>query len=412
LYGRPRSAKLRAVHLPDAAVRASKSLLPLTVAATLTSAALLGCRAPTPATPAACPKPTIADACSWQFLRYEPSPWERQWHQGEVSGERRDKECEVLATPVEVDRAVRLIRSVQNAVLRREMIPAGSIELFSRMVYAERCNGRSTGRTRAQLIEPLVGIVRDPLTMCPRPPAVPEDVYVTFAAGEDFVQSKRNLLIGPAAPWSDNPKDPSSWSFGGFEPWGKPKPSGYPSRVRQNMLIDMGASTYGGWGGNAAAAGASWFVDRYKTHGLDFDWVVSYEYDKHDPDEIYRSVPIALVPHYLYYNQPVEGDPDGKWNPWRIMRGMGVTADDYVVVKLDIDTPNLEHALFQQVLFDAKNTELIDEFFYEQHVNTKVMSPAWGPYIAGNVGERLTMIDTYDMFTAMRSRGVRMHSWP
>ncbi len=56
--------------------------------------------------------------CMWVFERYEPSSWEIEWLEGEESGERQDRECDVLATPVEVDRSVRLISAIQGAMLR------------------------------------------------------------------------------------------------------------------------------------------------------------------------------------------------------------------------------------------------------------------------------------------------------
>ncbi len=355
--------------------------------------------------PAAC-KRVPAD-CTWVFSRYEPSPWEIEWSRGEISGERRDRECEVLASPSEVDRSVRLISAVQRAVLGRFPVPPESLDLFSRMVYSRRCGPKleDTGRERFQLIEPLVGLVRDPLTMCPRPPGVPEYLYYFFGPGEDAIQSKRHLLIGAAAPWSDTPGDPRSWRIGGFEPGAPEAPAG--PRARQNVLVDMGASTFGSWSGSSGAVGALWFVDRYGRNGLTFDWIVSYEYEKLDPDEIFRTVPPDVLPHYIYYNQGVEKDPEGKWNPWRMLRGMGVTREDHVVVKLDIDTPDIENALVDQLMTDGRLQALVDEMFFEHHVNAK---PMWGFWFTQ--GSPILLADTYRNFALLRSRGIRMHSWP
>jgi hypothetical protein len=349
------------------------------------------------------------EECSWVFVRYEPSPWEVEWSQGVISGQRRDRECEVLATPLEVDRSVRLVRATQDAVLSKRPIPPDSVDLFSRMMYAKRCGAdrRDTGQKRAQLIEPLVGIIRDPLTICPRPDGVPDDVYDSFDSGESPVQSKRHFLIGNAAPWSDTPDKPMSWRVGGFEPWALDTSATHCRRARQNILVDMGASTYSSWSGRPSAVGASWFVDRFKRHDLAFDWIVSYEYQKYDPDEIYRTVPPDVLPHYIYYSQPVEKDPDGKWNPWRMLRGMGTTPNDYVVVKLDIDSPDIENPLVEQIMKDPSLQTLIDEMFYEHHVNTKAMWRFWR-----TEESQILLADTYKNFAFLRSKGVRMHSWP
>jgi hypothetical protein len=355
-------------------------------------------------------EPRLApDQCAWVFQRYEPSPWESEWSQGEISGVRRDRECEVLATPSETDRSVRFIRATRDAMLRSKPIPPESIALFSRMVYAQVCgpNQRKTGQQRTQLIEPLIGILRDPLTICPRPQGGPYDVYYTFSVGENAEQSKRHFLIASAAPWSDTPEDPKSWRIGGFEPSALDTSGRRHTRARQNILVDIGAAFYSAWKGDTSNVGALWFVDRNRRHDLTFDWIVSYENDKYDPSEIYRTVPTDILPHYIYYNQGVDKDPDGKWNPWRMLRGMGARPNDYVVVKLDLDATDIENSLIEQVMKDPGLQALIDELFYEHHVNTKAMWPYWHTEHAQAV-----LADTYRNFAFLRSKGVRMHSWP
>ena len=349
-----------------------------------------------------------SDQCVWVFESYEPSQWENEWRRGEESGERRDRECEVLAQPDEVRRSVQLINAVTGLVLHGKPVPPGSDSLFSRMIYSRRCgpNLKDTGQRRVQLIEPLIGILRDPLTICPRPRRVKDEVYESFDLGESPIQSKRHFLMGPAAPWTDTPDDPNSWRVGGFNPWTSDATNRGESRAGQNVLMDMGASLYDGWQGDAGAVGARWFVDRFKRHHLSFDWIVSFEIQKHDPDHIYMSVPDDILPHYIYFNQGVEKSPNGRWNPWRILQGMGMTPHDYVVIKLDIDVPDIENALIDQVVNDPRIRRLVDEMFYEHHVNVKAMRPAWG------TDSSLTMLDSYRLFGYLRSKGVRMHSWP
>ena len=361
---------------------------------------------------AACKQPSAnlaPDRCAWSFVRYEPSSWETEWREGELSGERTDRECEVLATPSEIDRTVRLIRHNQDLMSRSKAIPPDSIGLYSRMVYAERCGPgqQPTGRQRVQLIEPLIGILRDPLTICPRPQGGPFDVYYSFSADESQEQSKRHLLIASAAPWSDTPSDANSWHLGGLEPSALDANTRRRSRARQNILMDIGASTYNGRNGDAGHVGARWFVDRYKRHNLAFDWIVSFESDKYDPDTLFQTVPPDVLPHYIYYNQGVDKSPNGKWNPWRILIGMGATRDDYVVIKLDIDPQEIENSLIAQLAEDPNLLSIIDEMFYEHRVNSKPMWPYWH-----TEGSPIILADTYRIFSALRSKGVRMHSWP
>jgi hypothetical protein len=344
----------------------------------------------------------------WVFESYEPSAWENEWRRGEESGERRDLECELLAQPEEVRRSVQLVTAVTGLVLRGEPVPPGSIPLFSRMIYSHRRgpNLEDTGERRAQLIEPLIGILRDPLTICPRPPRVKDEVYKAFDVWESAFQSKRIFLMGPAAPWTDTPNDPNSWRVGGFAPWLGDAANGEQLCPGQNILMDIGASLYIGWHGDPGYSSARWFVDRFKRHRVSFDRIVSFELQKHDPDHIYLNVPDDILPHYIYFNQGVEKTPDGRWNPWRILRGMGATPADYVVIKLDIDVPDIENPLVDQIRNDPRLLGLVDEMFYEHHVDVKAMRPAWGTNLS------LTMLDSYRLFAALRSKGVRMHSWP
>lgn len=345
--------------------------------------------------------------CIWTFHAYEPSPWEEEWRAGEESGARRNRECEILAQTEEARRARQLIQAIRGLMLEGKSVPRESLGLFSRMVYARRCGPQlmDTGARRVQLIEPLVGLLRDPLTICPMPEGTGSPVPFDF--GEDAIQAKRHLLIGPAAPWTDTPSKPDSWRAGGFAPWAAEARNRAEARMRQTMLVDMGASLYGRWHKDPNAVGALWFVDRYQRHRVSFDRIVSYEIEKHDPDAIYRNVPDDLLPRYVYYNQGVEATPHGKWNPWRILRGMGVTPHDYVAIKLDIDVPDIEGPLMQQLVDDASLQGLVDEMFFEHHVNVQAMWKYWG---SQNFPQ--TLKDSYRLFRYLRSQGIRMHSWP
>ena len=342
--------------------------------------------------------------CVWTFDSYESSAWEKEWIAGEESGKRKDLECEMLAEKDEADRSVRLIKAVTGIVLdSASTMPPDTISLFSRMIYARRCGPDKvdTGERRVQLIEPLIGILRDPLSICPRPPSVPAEVHSTFGPLENDEQSKRHLLPGPLAPWSDTPNDPKSWHMNGMDTWTT------STHTPQKVLIDMGASLYSNWHNNLSAVGASWFVERFKRHHLAFDWIVSYEIEKHEFDEIYKDVPDDVLPHYLYYNHGVVAAPGARWNPWRILKGMSVTPGDYVAVKLDIDVPDIEASLMDQLAKDDALRQRVDEVFFEHHVNVKVMVPYWG---TGDLST--TLKDSYSMFLALRIKGIRMHAWP
>jgi hypothetical protein len=353
--------------------------------------------------------PAGSGKCVWVFDSYQPSAWEKEWQEGEMSGKRKNLECEVLTQKADADRSRQLIGAIRGSVLQGKPVPPETIGLFSRMIYAKRCGPelKDTGERRTQLIEPLVGLLRDPLTICSQSSTEHNQPSIPYDFGEDAVQSKRHLLIGPAAPWTANPADTKSWRIGGFEPWSMDTLNCTEARVRQNVLVDIGASLYGVWNGNSSAVGAIWFVDRYQRHRLNFDRIISYEIDKHDADDIYKNVPKEILPRYFYFNQGVEAAPNGKWNPWRILQGMGVTRNDYVVIKLDIDFPDIENPLIDQLLNSSKMGLLVDEVFFEHHVNVKAMWPYWK-----TEKEKKTLKNSYQLFRALRSSGIRMHSWP
>ena len=56
------------------------------------------------------------------------------------------------------------------------------------------------------------------------------------------------------------------------------------------------------------------------------------------------------IPH-RYFNVPVETAQDAKANPLRALKSLG-SVDDFIVVKLDIDTPSVEEPLIAQILDD------------------------------------------------------------
>jgi len=90
----------------------------------------------------------------------------------------------------------------------------------------------------------------------------------------------------------------------------------------------------------------------------------------------------------------------GKYNPWTTLEAIAKPTD-YVIVKFDIDNTPLESALMKQLLNGNNQARyLIDEFFYEKHVTVKRESAE----------DKLKA--SYDLFTTLRSYGIRMHGWP
>lgn len=80
--------------------------------------------------------------------------------------------------------------------------------------------------------------------------------------------------------------------------------------------------------------------------------------------------------------------------------------DDYVVVKLDIDNSLVELEFVKQLLNRTDLHLLIDEFFFEHHVNFQPMNPSWGTH-----KEVQQLADSYEIFKRLRQVGIRAHGW-
>ena len=71
----------------------------------------------------------------------------------------------------------------------------------------------------------------------------------------------------------------------------------------------------------------------------------------------------------------------------------------------NIDNSALEMQLVDQLLSDKQLSELVDEFFFEHHVDVEPMRPYWG------LDTSLKLEDTYHLFQKLRSLGIIAHAW-
>lgn len=270
-------------------------------------------------------------------------------------------------------------------------------EIFSKMHY--RCNNVEF----FEYIEPLVGILRDPLTMCDemRRVIASHPAAGVFNHGESYVQSKRYLLLEPSA----SQYLPHLGTSGGGAAATRCQLSVGRLHPRR-LLFDLGASTYHGWGESSESIGAKWFVERYAAFNESFDHIYAFDAAPHAPAEIFARLPAALLARYSYYNLGVTADRDSALNPWNLVRAVA-QPHDHVVVKLDIDAPAIELALVEQLKASdelmvraaracAHRTphtrthrtltrtcarlaqRLVDEMFFEEHVATIAMALHWG----------------------------------
>ncbi|CAF3442590.1 unnamed protein product [Rotaria sp. Silwood1] len=187
---------------------------------------------------------------------------------------------------------------------------------LSKMYYCRICSNKEYHAI--QLIEPLVDLIRNPLTMCPRISSVPSNLYLTR---EFALQSKRFLLFASSS--SFHIDSPLTTTMASFALWL------YTSGSRK-ILIDIDSSYFKSRNGNIA-----------------------------EIDEL----PHDVYPIYTFINVGVEAKI-GKFNAWNMLESIA-KPNDYVVIKLDIDKPSLESALMKQ---------LLDELFFEKHVSNNSTS--------------------------------------
>ena len=142
--------------------------------------------------------------------------------------------------------------------------------------------------------------------------------------------------------------------------------------------------------------------------------MIGWEAKELKPAKIFEGMPNDLMTSISYFNIPVEDAKGGKNNPWRYVRDL-VQPEDFVVVKVDIDTPKIEAELMRQLIMNddkgldddrVKLCELIDELYFEHHVWGSGLSPTW----AGN-GMDGDMVGSYTLFAQLRNLGIRAHSW-
>jgi hypothetical protein len=251
-------------------------------------------------------------------------------------------------------------------------------DVFSRFVFWNE----ATNETFYEYIEPLVAYLRHPLSCC-------EDFYnysTKFSPKPQpnsphcygYLRTSRTQYIPPSPTMR-------RISHGGT----------FPDSTKY-YYFDAGASD---WEGGKGGPSLTYFYDLWKLHGLTFDKIYAYEAATTE-EKFNETLPAAhqnLVQYQQVYVRSQVNDsihPNGPFLPHEIQRI--ANKDDYVLFKLDIDSPGVEEGNVEYLL-DPKNDILdwIDEFFYEFHVE----KAPW------------KISEWYNNFLAMRQRGVRAHSW-
>lgn len=149
-------------------------------------------------------------------------------------------------------------------------------------------------------------------------------------------------------------------------------------------------------------------LKQYEKFGFVFDHIYGFEITQQDPKIVYEKLlPEEYIPSYHWINVGVSAKEDDKLNPLHsIVKEL--SEDDFVVVKLDIDsTSSVEVPLARELLEDKDGvySKIVDQFYFEHHVHLGELQWIWEP-MNGTVGESL------ELFSNLRKKGIPAHFWP
>ena len=79
--------------------------------------------------------------------------------------------------------------------------------------------------------------------------------------------------------------------------------------------------------------------------------------------------------------------------------------EDFVVVKVDIDTSAIELALVEAIAERPEVAALVDELYFEYHFYYDGMNFGWGKAVSGDVDTAMGLMHR------LRALGIRSHFW-
>mmetsp|Transcript_82289 Transcript_82289/g.246697 ORF Transcript_82289/g.246697 Transcript_82289/m.246697 type:complete len:429 (-) Transcript_82289:25-1311(-) len=194
----------------------------------------------------------------------------------------------------------------------------------------------------------------------------------------------------------------------------------------RNLLFDLGSYKYYPLREDQIVSGqfTSWevptialFYSLYRRNCITFDRIWAWEAHAFDATNFWQRVPIEILAKLHFYNFPIhEGDP-GYLSHRSLLYSSALhviqevaSPDDFVVVKLDIDSPALEKYIIRSILRRPGLAELIDELFFEYHFKFGKTDIGWGQgHSNGAMNDTVEL--AIDTMTRLRRRGIRAHFW-
>ncbi|KAG7367693.1 hypothetical protein IV203_030364 [Nitzschia inconspicua] len=151
---------------------------------------------------------------------------------------------------------------------------------------------------------------------------------------------------------------------------------------------------------------AMYIVKTFQQAGIPFDHIYGYEITPKQPNDVYERIPTSLKHSYHWYNVGVNASMESEYNPLLTVLLEQFTPHDFVVVKLDIDTPSIEVPMVQLILQNKDIADRIDVLYFEHHVLLSDMAPWWKRSRKGSV------VESFQLFTKLREMGIAAHYWP
>ena len=197
--------------------------------------------------------------------------------------------------------------------------------------------------------------------------------------------------------------------FAAHSPLSMPRPRAAP----RNLLFDLGCADYGHelkqpkTMGGGIQPSLPLLQAIYRESCVTFDGIWAWEATPKDPAKWWRHVSSATRNILHFTNRPVSLEEF-----FGVLR-REATPDDFVVVKLDIDTPAVEMPMVRALAEREDLYTLVDELLFEYHVNLRMLSNTTtaASVQAMNGMSDSTVSEAVRLMQRLRRRGIRSHFW-
>ena len=347
-----------------------------------------------------------------KFLSYQSSPWEQLWLDNVDAWAQDQSICDQLLGP-----QANLVHDFLNLTCTARYLPPHDnwcmvYDNFQPMWY------NTANRNMFEVVweDPLPKSAKLAFTHQPVVPGrqhehlVSKFTFFDETTGEEYVEYIEPLVSGlrwPLAHCIETVPNKQGFLYRGVTHRGWIIPPPPSDRIDAAVYFDAGASD---WNNGPGGPSLSFFVNVWKRHGIHFRDIYAFEMETSAKD-FYKTVPKSYQKTTHYQQCAVSSQPqdDSEENPF-IPQLIGRTAspDDYVLFKLDIDSPRVENGNIDYIL--AHPEIHIDELFWEHHIRGNYLMTEWGN--PGNTrNDDVSLRQSYEYFLRMRRGGIRAHSW-